>query len=322
MGNHDWLPDARPEVEFTTSSRNEGGHWQTPDLWYKKSFSSSSGTTVDFFAIDGEVYKGKQKKVLGSGASKSHQKWLDNELGSSSADWKVVVGHFPAYLWTRRRKKVVKESHGNLHDLLKKHRVPLYGCGHFHHLGNIIGDNGLTSFISGGGYIGVKNDCVNPSGDNLAYCDSGGFHSLKFCDKANAELTLYTGDGKARSRVSVANSGRMASFVDDVFDAGAPYAEDVSMNGTTFMPFTAGLRPVVCSGVELGEVDRVCTQDRCTVTVESYQTTCEQYCAKHELACVGGWTQSEDGEPCDIFDVIGCHQDEIDSTHYKMCQCV
>jgi len=329
-GNHDWEPDARPEVEFTNHSSNEGGHWNMPDLYYKKSFKTGSGTSIDFMVIDSYQYMGKSAvvKQLGSRAQGKHKEWLDKELGRSSADWKVVLGHHPPYVWTRRRKSVAKSSHSGIQDLVKKHNVPLYGCAHFHHLGIMIGDGGMRTFLSGAGSTKgkKKTECLdNPRKykNNLAYCDGLGFARVKFCDKSEAEISLYDKDGKRIHTEKSPNTNRMS--MSDL-EVGLPSEENISMSlppSVPFVPYSVGdgNRKILCKGVELVEVDRVCARDHCTVQTDRNDDPCEEYCAISGLACLGGWMQTDEADECDLSVNIGCQQGKIHSVHNKICQC-
>ena len=83
-------------------------------------------------------------------------RFLDEELGASNADWKIVVGHHPAYSGGRH------EGSSTIRDevmpILIDHNVDFYIMGHDH---------------------------------NLQVTISEKFHDFEFSPKNNNVLTLY-----------------------------------------------------------------------------------------------------------------------------------
>ena len=77
-GNHDWGFADSPAAEILYSQKSQT--WRMPALYY--TFTAGQ---VQFFAL------------CTPALSDTQLKWLDRELGRSTARWKVVYGHYPIY---------------------------------------------------------------------------------------------------------------------------------------------------------------------------------------------------------------------------------
>jgi hypothetical protein len=109
-GNHDWGFAESPAAEILYSQKSRT--WRMPALYY-----SYVAGPVQFFALATQAMSDAQLK------------WLDQELGRSTARWKVVYGHHPIY------------SHGDHGDTkgfdtgllpVLKDRATIYIAGHEH----------------------------------------------------------------------------------------------------------------------------------------------------------------------------------------------
>jgi tartrate-resistant acid phosphatase type 5 len=79
--------------------------------------------------------------------------WLKKVLGSSTARWKIVVGHHPLYTGgSRRHNRRVKKLRNLLQPVLSDNKVNFYLSGHEHHL-EFLKPKGPTPYyiISGSG---------------------------------------------------------------------------------------------------------------------------------------------------------------------------
>ncbi|CAD5207403.1 unnamed protein product [Bursaphelenchus okinawaensis] len=147
-GNHDHLGNISAQIEYTKYSTK----WTYPKLYYKASYSFADGTrTVDILFIDTIVLCGNCIDVNGRSLfswimhrkkipnkpdpewateAVAQWKWIEEQLGSSRADYLFVVGHYPIYSIS---------SHGpakclidKLDPLLRKYHVSAYFAGHDH----------------------------------------------------------------------------------------------------------------------------------------------------------------------------------------------
>jgi Calcineurin-like phosphoesterase len=80
-------------------------------------------------------------------------KWLDQELGKSTARLKIVFGHHPLYSVGRygNNEVLIKD----VEPLLVKHKVPLWIDGHDHNYQRTNPIKGVTYLVAGGGGAGL-----------------------------------------------------------------------------------------------------------------------------------------------------------------------
>lgn len=185
LGNHDYHGNAQAQLDYSAKSKR----WRLPARWYAHKETAPDGSMVEFFFTDtspmlSQYYADGAVKVKVGDQKKNvpvQLAWLDDALGSSRADWKIVIGHHPVYSG-----KLVggAEVHGadkaervnggqpdliaGLDPILQRHKVPLYLNGHDHDLAHV--HHGETHFVCTGAGSAMAN-----------YCDMGGsdFCSLR-----------------------------------------------------------------------------------------------------------------------------------------------
>lgn len=199
-GNHDWYSDATMQRAFTTDPLNlrDGGHWKMPDFWYKENFTAA-GVTVDAFFIDSYIWlernrDGYRERAVGNDAKTRQRAWLERELGSSVADWKLVFAHHPIYsMGNHRGERTLQEE---LDPLLRAHGVQMIFVGHSHNkqLIQYRDLNYVTSGAGGGSSSGTDDDY--PSESLRRRSNNPGFAGLSICSRSEATLTFYNADGQ------------------------------------------------------------------------------------------------------------------------------
>lgn len=157
LGNHDYRGNPQAEVDYTQVSRR----WHLPARYYTRRYEAGedSGVQVQFFFIDTspmiDDYRQQPGKYAVADQDMAAQlRWLDAELGQSTARWKLVVGHHPVYTVGKRKKKagggVQAELEKALVPLLEKHRVQAYLAGHEHDLQVIRRPGGTVHYLVSG----------------------------------------------------------------------------------------------------------------------------------------------------------------------------
>jgi acid phosphatase len=152
LGNHDYRGNVQAQIDYSATSPR----WRLPARYYKSTETLPDGGTVDMFFVDTSPFI---KKYLGSKTDISGQDtnaqlaWLDSALTSSTATWKLVIGHHPVYT-------ALSDGDGYDHDqpdliarlnpILLKHNLKLYVCGHDHCLQAVQMD-GVTHIVTGAG---------------------------------------------------------------------------------------------------------------------------------------------------------------------------
>lgn len=138
LGNHDCVGNPEAQVEYTSRS----SRWRMPARYYK--VRQIAGTkSIDLFAIDTNLLAADD-----AGASQQLN-WLTDELSSSKANWKIVLGHHPVI--TGGRHRILPEVYQALVPLLGQCGVDLYVSGHDHDLQILDSGNGWMQVISGAG---------------------------------------------------------------------------------------------------------------------------------------------------------------------------
>jgi len=310
-GNHEWYEgsDAKKMVSFTKSSENKDGHWRMPDLWYKVSFKTSKGVTIDFFLIDSMLFK-KDKAATKYAKFSDQYDWLKSALGNSTADWKLVFGHHPAYQWDKKKKKVGSSGSykkNGMEKLLLQNGVPMFIAGHFHHMELSQHSSGIWAMVSGGGGQNYNSKQESAKNGLKAWYDKGGFFGATFCDSSTFEVSIYKPNGDHRFSHTIPNSRKSRGS-----SSALAMREQPEDDGDEEYP--------VCKGVELGLVDRTCSADGCTVAVDGpWWSTCRSFCEKRGLSCEGGWRQGNE-EDCTPVEDLGCNR-TVQSQNTHMCQC-
>jgi acid phosphatase len=152
LGNHDYRGNVQAQLDYSKTSPR----WQLPARYYQTSEILPDGGKVDFFYLDTspfiKKYFGTRVAIAGQDTD-AQLAWLDTALASSTATWKLVIGHHPIYT-------ALSDSDGYDHDqpdliarlnpLLLKHKIPLYVCGHDHCLQAVEMD-GVTHIVTGAG---------------------------------------------------------------------------------------------------------------------------------------------------------------------------
>jgi acid phosphatase len=150
LGNHDYRGSVEAQLNYAKTSTR----WNMPARYWKQTFPVDSSTPADFFFIDtspmlSEYANDFAMRAIHTQDVPAQMAWLENALASSTAPWKIVIGHHPIYS--------AGLGHGNERDLianllpvLQRHGVQGYFCGHDHDLQHLqVGR--LHLLLSGGG---------------------------------------------------------------------------------------------------------------------------------------------------------------------------
>ena len=163
LGNHDYGFPQSPEAEILYSKKSPS--WRMPATRY-----TYTAGWVQFFATDSQKMTPDQLE------------WLQKELVSSTARWKVVYGHHTIYS---------HGYHGNTPELIRdllpliKDRVDIYLSGHDHDMQHLRPEGNLHFFVSGSG---GKLRRIRPGPRSLFAMSARGFAVLE----ANAESVKMT----------------------------------------------------------------------------------------------------------------------------------
>ena len=140
LGNHDYRGVPQAQIDYTRRSTR----WRMPDRYYKVAGSEIGAPHLDLFVIDtsplvhqyrDNVHSAIAANVASQDVS-AQLRWLDEQLGKSTAPWKLVVGHHTIYSGGSGHGDT-PETKDLILPLLKKHGVQAYINGHDHDLQHI-----------------------------------------------------------------------------------------------------------------------------------------------------------------------------------------
>ncbi|CAK9300353.1 unnamed protein product [Gordionus sp. m RMFG-2023] len=238
-GNHDHLGSVQAQISYTSLSRR----WKYPHFYYQLSFKikhplhEEKPLNFQIVAVDTVILCGKkyyldlenQNKIETNTIIRvdwddqdtdKHWDWLKSILSKSSADFILVIGHYPIYSIGHHGpdKCLIKK----LRPLLIKHRVNAYISGHDHdqqHLSenyvtqpinNLTIPNEMHYFVFGSGSrIDPKSPHKNSIPPNMfkyfqADVDKfGGFGSFGLDSNASLKINFVDGLGKVSYAVSL-----------------------------------------------------------------------------------------------------------------------
>jgi len=117
LGNHDYRGNINAQINYISPNNDR---WQMPSRYYSITKKLPDNTEIEFMFLDSErLFYGDAEQLV----------WLDDKLDSSTARWKIVVGHRPLFSYG---------YHGFSGPLIPRmqpllnNRADLYIAGHEH----------------------------------------------------------------------------------------------------------------------------------------------------------------------------------------------
>jgi len=140
LGNHDYKLE--PDAQIAYSKVNP--QWRFPARYYTQRLESPDGLSVQLFSLDTQLVQ-----TAVQGAAEEQRAWLDSELSKSDARWKIVFGHH--MLYSNGVYGNLKRVRDAFEEVLARHKVSLYLCGHDHDIQLLQPVGGVSYMVSGGG---------------------------------------------------------------------------------------------------------------------------------------------------------------------------
>ncbi len=149
LGNHDHHDrNGQNMVDY----EDPEGRWILPDFYYSFYKETPDGATIHFIVIDTDPLT-----IFGS--LLPQYDWLEEELASSEADWRIVIGHHPAYTAGGHAPGdfIIRRS---VVPLMKENAVDIYLVGHSHNMQHIVNatdpEGDIDHVVCGGGGRGLR----------------------------------------------------------------------------------------------------------------------------------------------------------------------
>jgi acid phosphatase len=150
LGNHDYRGNVQAQLDYKSP------RWYLPARYYQLTEILPDGQKADFFYLDTSPfirnYIGTRVNISGQDSA-AQLAWLDKALATSTARWKIVIGHHPIYT-------ALAPEPGYDHDqpdliarldpILRAHGIHIYINGHDHNL-QAVTMNGITYVTNGAG---------------------------------------------------------------------------------------------------------------------------------------------------------------------------
>jgi hypothetical protein len=137
LGNHDHNGNVAAQVEYSTRSER----WRMPGFYYKESFPATGKPLVDVFFLDTTPLHSGER------SARNQLMWLEEQLASSKAHWRIVAGHHA--LLSGGTSGTLARSFVELTHLLEQYRVHAYVAGHDHDLELLSAPGGWLQVVSG-----------------------------------------------------------------------------------------------------------------------------------------------------------------------------
>ncbi len=152
LGNHDYLTNPQAQVDRIAL----GSRWRMLARYYTWTEVVDAQTKVQFFCLDTTAlvksYRTSATKFsdVATQNADAQLAWLERELATSRAQWKIVCGHHPVYS--------ASKTHGDTPDLiarlkplLDRYGVQAYLAGHDHDMQHLRDAGPVEYFVSGAG---------------------------------------------------------------------------------------------------------------------------------------------------------------------------
>lgn len=139
LGNHEYRGNTQAVLDYAKVSRR----WSPKGRYYaieqeagdnEKMLLVFIDTTpmIDKYREEGDKYADAGKQNL-----KKQLDWIEKTLKSSTAKWKIVMGHHPVFADTYKGESERLDMQARLKPLLDAYGVDLYLCGHIHNFQHI-----------------------------------------------------------------------------------------------------------------------------------------------------------------------------------------
>lgn len=137
-GNHEYRGNTQAVLDYSKISRR----WRIDEKYYTRTYQKK-GTSIRLIWLDTTplIQRYRKDPVTYPDAYKEDADkqlaWLDSTLNVAKEQWVVVIGHHPLYAQTDKPIEERTDLQKTLGEVLKKHHVDMYVCGHIHNFQHI-----------------------------------------------------------------------------------------------------------------------------------------------------------------------------------------
>lgn len=153
LGNHDYRGNPQAEIDYSQKSMR----WNMPARYFTHQLTEKGWNALFIFAdtnpFELSYYEkgNKYREAMMEQDTTRQNQWMDSVLtASQEMDWKIVIGHHPAYSGGKRDGKT--SSIAKHYDpIFEEYEVDAYFAGHEHDLQVIKPTGNTYHFVSGAG---------------------------------------------------------------------------------------------------------------------------------------------------------------------------
>ena len=150
IGNHDYRGSYQAQLDYAKTHPR----WNLPARYFQQTHALPGGVTADFFYLDTSPMLAEYQHDARMGPQIRAQDvpaqiaWLSQALATSTAPWKIVIGHHPIFSGGFHSDTAELQQH--ILPLLHDNKVQAYFNGHDHDLQHLV-QGKLNLFCSGAG---------------------------------------------------------------------------------------------------------------------------------------------------------------------------
>jgi tartrate-resistant acid phosphatase type 5 len=147
-GNHDFEKadngKTKVELEQEYSALHPDSRWKYPSRWYRLDFPQGAKTPlVTALMLDSSMPR------MTPAQWEEEKQWIDEQLGQSTARWKIACAHHPFFSNGSHGDNGVMQLEWG--PIFKKHHLDMYVAGHDHDLQHLQVNGWPFSFVQAGG---------------------------------------------------------------------------------------------------------------------------------------------------------------------------
>ena len=130
-GNHEYNGNVQAIIDYSQKSER----WNAPARYFsvtKKINNSEDECLFLFIDTAPFINRYRSRGDVAEQDIDEQKRWIENQLASSSAKWKIVIGHHPVYANTTKSISERTDMQTHVGVTLEKFGADVFICGHIH----------------------------------------------------------------------------------------------------------------------------------------------------------------------------------------------
>lgn len=202
LGNHEYRGNTQAVLDYAKKSRR----WEMPSRYYAKTVKIGKEKALLLFIDTAPLLdKYREKSDVYPDAGKQNREaelaWIENELKTSDAKWKIVMGHHPVFADTNKSEAERLDMQKYLKPLLDKYKVDIYICGHIHNFQHIRPKGSKTVYLVNSAASLARSN-VKPI-DGTVFCSGEAGFTVADLSENALHFFLMNGKGKIIHQIDI-----------------------------------------------------------------------------------------------------------------------